>query len=140
VGVFPIDARPVDCAARAGPPAPSPSRRYLKLLRQQLDAQGYKYTQLVCGDFPHTFECSKEVASDPALRDIVVALGAHQPQAYDAVGASTGLPMWSTEAHYNVPDGSDAAFLQNQLYIDKNVTGMQCVTGQWRQRTLSVCE
>lgn len=101
------------------------SSTYFKALRVAMDDAGFGNTQIVCGDFPHMFECSKEVAADPSLRDIVLALGAHQPQAYDPVGASTGLPMWSTEAHYNVPSGSDWAFLMNQLYIDKNVTGYQ---------------
>ena len=65
-----------------------------------LDAEGFQSTLLVCGDFPHSFECSAEVAKDPSLALLFAALGAHQPQAYDPVAASTGLPMWSTEAHY----------------------------------------
>lgn len=71
------------------------------------------------------FECSAEIAEDPSLASLFVAIGAHQPQAYDPVGASTGLPMWSTEAHYNVPNGADWANLMNFLYIDKNITGYQ---------------
>lgn len=33
--------------------------------------------------------------------------------------------MWSTEAHYNVADGSDWAPFMNAMYIDKNLTGFQ---------------
>lgn len=101
------------------------SMSYFALMRQMLDAEGMQGTQLVCGDYPHMFECSAEVAKTPSLASLFVALGAHQPQAYDPVGASTGLPMWSTEAHYNIPNGQDWANLMNILYITKNVTGYQ---------------
>ena len=67
---------------------------YVKVLRAAMTAAGFASSSIVCGDGVHVFECAAAVAADPELRASVVALGAHQPQAYDPVAAASGLPMW----------------------------------------------
>lgn len=44
-----------------------------------MDAAGFSSTQLVCGDDARAFSCAATAASDPSLRDIIVALGSHGP-------------------------------------------------------------
>ncbi len=52
---------------------------FVKELRVAMDAAGFTSTKLVCGDDAHVFSCAATAASDPSLRDIIVALGSHGP-------------------------------------------------------------
>jgi hypothetical protein len=45
-----------------------------------MDNAGFNATRIVCGDDSHVFSCAATAASDPSLRDIIVALGSHGPQ------------------------------------------------------------
>ena len=98
------------------------SAAFVKALRAAMDAAGFNATQLVCGDDAHAFSCAATAASDPTLRDIIVALGSHGPQGNDPVAEGTGLPLWSTETHVTDNGGTDLVTVLADGYLLQNLT------------------
>ena len=96
------------------------SAAYVLALRAALDARGFGYIGLVCGDDAHAFSCAAQAAAQPALASAIVALGSHGPQGPNP--PASGLPLWDTEAHVVDPGGTDLATLWSDLYLTQNVT------------------
>ena len=74
---------------------------FVKLLRVAMNSAGFNETQLVCGDDSHAFSCAATAASDPSLRDIIVALGSHGPQVSTA--SLVSVTPWFVAALCDVP-------------------------------------
>jgi galactosylceramidase len=96
------------------------SAAFVLALRAALDARGFAYIGLVCGDDARAFSCAQEVAAQPALRSALVALGSHGPQGPNP--PTSGLPLWDTEVHVTDPGGTDLAAMWTQLYLQQNVS------------------
>ena len=87
-----------------------------------MDANGFSHVRILCGDDAHTFACATTVKSDPALAQVVYALGSHNPSR-DANALATGKPLWGSELEVADPGGSDTASGIANLFLNVNVTG-----------------
>jgi hypothetical protein len=98
------------------------SPEFVIVLRSALDVAGFTGTKLVCGDDAHHFSCSSTAATNSTLRNAIVALGVHGPDALDPIALSTGLALWGTEVHAPDPGGVDLVNVFLSLYSTFDVT------------------
>jgi galactosylceramidase len=105
--------------------------RYVKTLRDVLDAHGLHGTKVVAGDL-HSWQPAAAFAWDAGVRESVAVLGKHYPGTLsepDAVAA--GVPLWSSE-DAAVDSTSEAGGRCQARVINQNfVRGNMSATIMW---------
>ena len=105
--------------------------RYVKTLRDVLDAHGLHDTKIVAGDL-HSWQPAAAFAWDAGVRESVAVLGKHYPGTLsepDAVAA--GVPLWSSE-DAAVDSTSEASGRCQARVINQNfVRGNMSATIMW---------
>ena len=99
------------------------SSDFVIILRNLLDKAGFTSTSLICGDDAHKFSCANKAASNSTLRNSIIALGVHGPDAPDPIALNTRLALWGTEVHAPDPGGEDLVAVFLSLYSTFDVSG-----------------